>query len=547
MIPRAHSQINRLARLAALLLFAFSLSVPVWPALTEPALAQPSAISNIPDNPYSANVFLDKEVEEWKIEQTIRMASEANIQWIKQEFPWQEIEFRKGYFHDDKWNKSSWEKFDRIVDLADKYKVKVIARVSHPPAWAKSTGGGVPLNDNKDLADFTNALLDHYQGRIKYVQVWNEPNLAAEWIPGKAVDPKGYADMMKVVYPAVKAAHPEAVIQSAPMAITLEGTGLRGNMNDLDYWNGLYDAGVKGNFDIASANAYGLDQPPDAAPGPQTLNFRRVELLRDVMVKNGDSDRSIWLNEYGWNASPESLSEAEKNYWRHVTEAQQAQWTVDGIEYARKHWPWAGAVSIWYFRQVGDIPPDKAEYYFRLVNPDFTTAPVYDAVKADARQYPGPASQPEPTPAFLQPTPTLKPPTQGIPIHVPTSTRAPTNAPAQPTRAPVAPSDTAAPVQSTGPTVSTPAAATSPTQLPAEPTLAAPPVTATTQSGALLPTTVSTSTIISVSTQLPSPTAGTTVAASGGGNTLLFVLGGALVAAGLAGLGYYFMRSKQAS
>jgi hypothetical protein len=57
---------------------------------------------------------------------------------------------------------------------------------------------------------------------------------------------------------------------------------------------------------------------------------------------------------------------------------------VDGITYAREHWPWAGVFFIWYLRQVGDISPDKAEYYFQMLDPDFNPQPVYDAVKAAA-------------------------------------------------------------------------------------------------------------------------------------------------------------------
>ncbi len=524
MLPRASQHYIRTARLLSLLLLIFfsAVSTPV-----ASILARPSAIPNIPDNPYGVNVFLNKEVEEWKIEQTLRMVAEANIGWIKQEFPWQEIEFKKNYFHDDKWNKSSWEKFDRIVNLADKYKIKIIARVSHPPAWA--IGEAAPLKTNNDLADFTNALLDHYKGRIQYVQVWNEPNLSAEWVPSKPVDPAGYATMMKTVYPAVKSAHPDAVILSAPMAITLESVGQRGNMNDLDYWAGLYAAGIKGNFDVASANAYGLDQPPDAAPGPKTLNFRRVELLRDIMVRNGDSNRAIWLNEYAWNASPETLSEAEKNYWRHVTEQQQADWTVQGVEYARKNWPWAGVISIWYFRQVGDVPPEKAEYYFRMVNPDFTPILVYDAVKNDALKYPGPAGQPASTPVFVPPTATSVPPHKND---------TPTPMPIPPSATPVAP----------------------PTDTPIEPTAtaAAPDATPTgTDTVGLGSTTTptatsvqTTSTPVAAKSPIVAATA-TTVAPAGAGSgsegnsTMLFVLGGALLVAGLAGVGYWFMRNRQ--
>ncbi|MEA2574291.1 MAG: polysaccharide biosynthesis protein PslG [Chloroflexia bacterium] len=453
-----------------------------------------------PANPYGVNVFLHKEVEEWKIDKTLSMISEANIAWVKQEFPWQEIEFKKGYFHDDKWDKPSWEKFDRIVSIAEKYKLNVIARIDHAPEWARANNDNGPLANNRDLADFINAFLDHYKGRINYIQVWNEPNLAAEWVPGRAVNPAEYAHMLKDVYPLVKQQNPGAIILSAPMAMTLEGPEARGNMNEIDYWNGLYDAGVKGSFDVATANGYGLDQPPDAPPDPNLLNFRRVELLREVMVNNGDASRPIWLNEFAWNASPESLAPEEKNYWRHVMPEQQAKWTVQGIEYARKNWPWAGVVLIWYFRQVGDVPPEKAEYYFAMVNPDFTTQPVYDTVKAAAANYPGPVAQPPAQPTNPPPTPTAE---QAAPTAT-TQAATPTTQAASPT-----------------PTSQTPTAS---------PQTVTPTAAITTQA-----------------TPGPTTTAIAGASTGTGNNTLLFVLGGLLVVAGLAGLGFYFMRSKTAS
>jgi hypothetical protein len=460
-----------------------------------------------PDNPYGVNLFLHKEVEPWKIEKTLQMAAEANIPWVKQEFPWQEIEFRKGYFYDDKWQKSAWEKFDNIVNLAERYNLNVIARVDHAPAWAKAepgTGTG-PLKDNRDLADFTIALLDHYKGRIKYVQLWNEPNLAAEWNPGGRVNPAGYAEMLKVVYPAVKESHPEVQILSAPLAMTLEGPESRGNMNELDYWEALYDAGAKGNFDIVSANGYGLDQPPDAEPDPGVLNFRRVELIRDIMETNGDGDKPVWFNEFAWNASPETLAPEERNYWRHVTPQQQAEWTVEGVEYARENWPWAGVLSIWYFRQVGDIPAEKAEYYFGMVHPDFSPQPVYEAVKAAARKYPGPATQ------GAVPTPVSKP-----------------------SATPAAPAPTLTPLPAT----------LTPTPAPAEATVTAAPAQVTPTLGLTSTVTVrvpATTTPPSVGPATPTPN---TQSDGGGAATILYILGGILVVGGLAALGYYFMRGR---
>jgi hypothetical protein len=151
-------------------------------------------------------------------------------------------------------------------------------------------------------------------------------------------------------------------------------------VSELTFLEEMYQAGAAPYFDIMSANAYGINAPPDEPPDPSRYNFRRVELLRLVMETYGDADKAVWFNEYGWNAAPAGLPAP----WGRVTDQQQAQWTVDGIAYAQAHWPWAGVVSIWYFRQGGEISSDSAEYYFRIVNVDFTPLPVYHAVQKAA-------------------------------------------------------------------------------------------------------------------------------------------------------------------
>jgi hypothetical protein len=126
-----------------------------------------------------------------------------------------------------------------------------------------------------------------------------------------------------------------------------------------------------------------MDKPPTDPPSKTTLNFRRAELLRQVMEKNGDAAKAVWFNEYAWNAAPKEMPK-EELIWQRVTEKQQSEWTVEGVQYALKNWAWAGVFCTWYFRQVGDIPPTKAEYYFRLVDPDFTPRPVFNAIKQAA-------------------------------------------------------------------------------------------------------------------------------------------------------------------
>lgn len=345
-----------------------------------PAPIVAASVTSIPYtnvNPYGANTFLSKEVESWKREKTVAMMADAGLGWMKQQFPWSEIEPKQGRFWDDKYNQNSWDKYDRIVELAEKNGIRVIARLDNTPDWARgaNTSPQTPPTDPERFADFVVAFINHYKGRVQYLQIWNEPNLKAEW--GGSLDSAAYAAMLRKVYTKAKAADPTVVILSAPLAQTKD-EGDRG-LSDLVFLQQLYDAGFGDSFDILMANGYGFDQPPDTTPDPQELNLRRVELQRAIMERNGDANKPIWLNEYAWNASPPSLPAIEVP-WQRVTEEQQVAYTIAGIRYMRDHWPWLGVINIWYFRQVGDIADTKGEFYFRMVDPEFAPRPLYNEI-----------------------------------------------------------------------------------------------------------------------------------------------------------------------
>ncbi len=333
-------------------------------------------------NPFGVNTFLDQEVEEVKKRWTMEMISDAGIGWIKQEFSWAEIEPRQGHYYDDLYGKSTWEKFDQIVDLAEEYGIQVIARLDRPPQWARSDcpNPASPPKDARAYANFVYQFVLHYRGRIHYIQIWNEPNLDREWCQGAAVDARAYTQLLHMAYQKAKEADPNIQVLSAPLAVNTTDDPNRLYVSELTYLEEMYQAGAGNYFDIMSANAYGFDDPPEDPPSPDKLNFRRVELLRLIMERHGDGGKAIWFNEYGWDAPPADMPESEI-IWGRVTEEQQAQWTVEGIRYAEEHWPWAGVFSIWYFRPVRDPLEKKADYYFRMVNADFTPAPVYLAVK----------------------------------------------------------------------------------------------------------------------------------------------------------------------
>ncbi|HSJ53036.1 MAG TPA: hypothetical protein VLC52_04745, partial [Anaerolineae bacterium] len=200
----------------------------------------------------------------------------------------------------------------------------------------------------------------------------------------QAVDPAAYTRMLRMAYTRAKEADPHVHVLSAPLAVTLgephPQPGRWRSMPDLDFLTEMYEAGAGAYFDILSANAFGFDLPPEDPPAADVLNFRRVELQREIMERYGDVDKAVWFNEYGWNAAPTSFSD-EVLIWERVSEKEQAEYTLQGIDFARREWPWAGVFNVWYFRQTGQqYSPDDAAFYFRMVDVDFTPRRLYDAV-----------------------------------------------------------------------------------------------------------------------------------------------------------------------
>ena len=365
--------------------------VALYSGLTEaPAeTADLVPITHTGENPYGVNVFLEQEVEEAKIRRTFEMIKDAGFGWVKQEMVWGEIEIpRKGAHYDEKvGEEDTWRKYDRIVDLANEYGLKLILRLDTSPAWARpgTTWLQTPPDNLADYGDFVYEVVKRYRGRVTHFQIWNEPNLSYEW-GNRPVDPAGYVELLKVAYTRAKEANPQAVILAAAMAPTIEDSPRA--LNDLVFVQRMYEAGAKDWFDIMSANPYGLRSGPDDRRRDLTddVNFSRPILLRELMVRNGDAHKPIWAAETGWNALPADFP--EKPIFGRVAREAQARYTVRAFERVQEEWPWMGVVNVWHFRMAHDLNRDQQMYYFNLVDNDFRTYPVYEALRQKANQAP---------------------------------------------------------------------------------------------------------------------------------------------------------------
>ncbi len=352
--------------------------------------------------PYGINTFLEQEVEKPKIEAMLKMISEAGFVWLRQEFPWEDLEFDgRGQFSNSRDLDGdgqpdvpdTWLKYDRIVELAEAYDLRLMTRLSNPPAWSRAdpkAGDNAPPDNLGDYVNYAVAVARRYRGRIRHYQIWNEPNIYPEW-GNKPIDPAGYADMLCRTYAALKAVDPEIVIISAAIAPTIALDGAR-DLSDLVFLQALYDNGGGDCFDVLSAQGYGLRSgPTDRRLRATSVNVARHTYYRDIMVRNGDAHKPIWLSEAAWNAtldaelSPEQIS-LYGNYGN-VTQEEAARYMPMLYNRAQQEWPWVGNVMYWFFTRKDPFEADQAFYYFRMAEPDyqpekptFTPLPVYDTV-----------------------------------------------------------------------------------------------------------------------------------------------------------------------
>ena len=286
----------------------------------------------------------------------------AGITWVRQTFHWSQIEPTPGRF--------DWSLPERVcAALADFPSLQMVAVLDDSSPTLPS--------DPDRFAAFGGAFAARYEECVDNYQVWDEPNLATHW-GGGPVSPPAYADLLARTAQAIRAADPDARILLAGLAPTVE-TGPH-NLSDVLYLEQLYQAGAAPYFDIVAGKPYGFHTGPDDRRADEdVLNFSRLVLLREVMLRYGDSQKAIWASHWGWNALPPDWSGAA-SIWGQVDETTQAAYTVSALDRVRREWPWVGAMILTHFQPA--CPLDDPRWGFALVDPRGRPRPVYDALAA---------------------------------------------------------------------------------------------------------------------------------------------------------------------
>jgi polysaccharide biosynthesis protein PslG len=346
----------------------------LWLLLIHLAAPRPRVILDSPQhveaiNSVCVHTRLIDEVEEWVIQRSLQLVREMGADTIVEFFPWAYIESQQGVY--------DWQQADRIMRHAENQGIKVIARLGYVPAWARlqenSTLNYLPDESFDDFGRFVATFAERYAGTVEQIIIWNEPNLAFEW-GYRPVNPQDYVRLLQAVYPLAKAANPNLMILAGALAPTMEPVGSPNGLQDTLYLERMYQAGAANYFDALAVHTYGFAMPPQAEPAPNLLNFRRAEMLFEIMQRYGDADKPVYITESGWNDNPRWVLA--------VRPSQRVQYTIDAFRYAKANWPQVNRLCIWAFRYP--LPTLSYPDNFTLVTTDFEIKPIYDAIRAYA-------------------------------------------------------------------------------------------------------------------------------------------------------------------
>ncbi len=286
------------------------------------------------DSPFAIDVAAS-----WffKTEKDLKAASEvvrlAGISCVRDRFSWSQVEPQKGAY--------KWGWYDTSAAIQHNAGLTVYQIFHDCPTWAsgKNDHRYAPANP-QDMGDFFRNMVGHFKDRVKYWEIWNEPDIEVFYI-GK---PEEYAAALKATYPEIKKADPQAKVLVCSFA-----------MAPGEFAERIFKVGIADSFDIYNVHYYG-----DPIGVVHRLRFHK-----NLMEKYGVR-KPIWVTEMGAVRPVGKKGDYE-------TLKPEAAYLVKAYVYGLAN----GAERFFYFI-FSDY--DEAGRNYGTVNRDFTPRPAYVAL-----------------------------------------------------------------------------------------------------------------------------------------------------------------------
>jgi hypothetical protein len=195
---------------------------------------------------------------------------------------WADLEKSKG-----QWD---FKKFDGIVKKATAEKISLLYTLGITPEWAAARpkerspyyqinpGSTSEPRNMEDWKNYIRKIAQRYKGKIKYYEIWNEPN-ARKFFTGSK---QKLVDLTRVAAATLKAVDPEIQILT-PACVGEDGAR---------YLNEYLKLGGAKYTDIVTFHFYTWGAPE--------ASLEMIRQVKKIMLENRLSSKPLWNTETGW-------------------------------------------------------------------------------------------------------------------------------------------------------------------------------------------------------------------------------------------------------
>ncbi|MBU0495434.1 MAG: cellulase family glycosylhydrolase, partial [Chloroflexi bacterium] len=304
-------------------------------------------------------------------ERTLRLAQELGVTWLGQQVVWRDFEGVQG--------QRDWRFLDDAVQAASSQGFKLLLSVTKAPAWAQS-GSRI---DPAAYGDFVAALVGRYRGQVQAIEVYNEPNLAAEW--GAPCDAAAYAALLKEAYRRIKAVDPAVVVVSAGLTPTGVSDGYTA-IDDVVFLQQLQAAGALQFCDAVGAHVSGFNNPPNApawcssrcAENPLYGCHASFYVLRYRELQAIAGRKPLWVTECGYAATNEPQPGYE--YARDNPEVLLGDYLAETLKLLRTD---GVGACLWWNLNYAPLAPGSEQAAFSLIDQNWSPRTHFHRLKGE--------------------------------------------------------------------------------------------------------------------------------------------------------------------
>jgi hypothetical protein len=305
--------------------------------------------------PFGVNAHILGGEEHNQMPQNLEMIHTAGIRWIRTDIKWNGIEPTQGAWR--------FDHIDRMMDQVDKQGLNILGILDYNVKWA--TPSYQHLNE---WLGYVEKTVTRYKNRIRYWQVWNEPNYQWDKPDGDGAE---YASLLVATYNKIKEIDPDITVLYAALGGTDE---IR-----LDFIEKSFQAGADKCFDKFTVHPY---RPLMTTMAQNVRYLDYLDSVRDLLNKYDAGDKGIWISEIGLPTQEEPDKPELTEAIRETNQALFLQQTLllslrFGIE-----------KYFWYEFQSSEINPLDREHYFGLVRRELEPKPAYHAYSQLTKLYP---------------------------------------------------------------------------------------------------------------------------------------------------------------